>query len=291
VIAEASVTGLLDYPRLERTTVADREEAARAAHGELLAVLGGDSRPAGNWITTSVPYFGDTGVGAVVVPMVSPPGTGFRERVASAVLESRLGGGSRRSRFLPGNVGTVPDYPADAIVVRRTDYLDALDADVQDDDLVAWLAERGRATIYTPDASASAVPPRVVMPHLRATMRQARARGSMARISRGSSLSAATALSVLPLVAAVIAVGLFFVGGIPKTIGVAVLAAYGIALTLTAALAALRLRSFTVGLLTPLVIVLTQAAYVLGFARGLVDSARVPRSVTPDSRSTRNLEA
>ncbi len=36
-----------------------------------------------------------------------------RERAAAAVLESRLGGGSRRSRHFPGNVRNVSDYPAD----------------------------------------------------------------------------------------------------------------------------------------------------------------------------------
>src|SRR5262249_19172182 len=151
------------------------------------------------------PYFADPGVAAVVTPTVSPADTSVRERVAAAVLESRLGGGSRRSRSLPGNVGTVADYPADAIVVRRPDYLAALEAGVRDDDLVAWLAERGRKTICTPDTYTAAPPPPIVMPHLRATTRQARLRGSAARATRGSSLSAATALSAVPLAAAVVA--------------------------------------------------------------------------------------
>ena len=287
VIDGASATASLDYPRLESAAAVDREQAARTAAGELLAIVEPHARPAGNWVTACVPFFRDIAVAAVVAPAVSPPDTGFRERVASAVLESRFGGGSRRSRFLPGNVGTVADYAPDAIVVRREDYLAALDAGVRDDDLVAWLAERGRATIYTPDTSVSAAPPPIMAPHLRATMRQARSRGARARATRGSSLSAATALSVLPLGAAVIAVGLVIVGGAARTVGIVVLAAYAIGLMLTAAFATLRLRSVAVGLLTPLVVVLTQGAYVVGFARGLVDARTARRSAS----RTRNLQA
>ena len=253
-----SLTASLDYPRLDGAVGDDREAAARAARGDLLALLGAGAGPAGNWITASVPFFADPNVAAVVAPTVSPKDADFRERVAAAVLESRLGGGSRRSRFLPGNVRTVSDYPLDAAVVRRRDYLDAREAHVEDADLVAWLAERGRRTIYTPDTSISAPPPPIVVPHVRATVRQARSRGSAARVSRGSSLSSATALSVVPLVAAVVAVGLVLVGGGARTVGLVILGAYGVGLVLTAAFAALRLRSIGVGLLTPIVVVLTQ---------------------------------
>ncbi len=291
LIGGPSAAGLLDYPRLESVGIADRESAARDAHGELLAIAEERARPAGNWVTASVAYFADPDVAAVVAPMVSPPNTDFRERVASAVLESRLGGGSRRSRFLPGNVETVSDYLAEAIVVRRRDYLDALDADVRDDDLVAWLAERGRTTIYTPDTSISAVPPPILKPHLRATVRQARSRGSAARTTRGSSISRATALSVTPLLAAVAAVGLVLTGGTSRTIGLVILGVYGIGLALTALFAALRFRSISVGLLTPVVVVVTQGAYVAGFARGLFETRVLRTSVAADSASTRNLEA
>jgi glycosyltransferase involved in cell wall biosynthesis len=289
VLGEAPLIASLDYPSLERSAAVDRKEAARTAHGELLALVVPGASPASNWITACVPFLDDAGVAAVVAPTISPADAGFRERVASAALESRLGGGSRRSRFLPGNVGTVAEYGSDAIVVRRKDYLAALDADVRDEDLVAWLAGRGRATIYTPDTSVSAPPPPIMTPHLRATMHQARSRGSTARATRGSSLSVATGLSVLPLGAAGVAVALVAVGGTARTLGTIVLAAYGIALALTGAFAAFRLRSAAAGLLTPVVVVLTQCAYVVGFVRGLVDSRRASGSVAGDSRSARNV--
>jgi hypothetical protein len=285
------VTGSLDYPNIESRVTGDHEALARSARGEFLAFLGPGARPSGNWLTATVPYFADVDVAAVVAPTVAPRAARFRERVAAAVLESRIGGGSRRSRFLPGNVGTVSDYPLDAVVIRRRDYLDARDAGVEDGDLVAWLAERGRRTIYTPDTSISAPPPPIVAPHVRATIRQARSRGSAARVTRASSLSIATALSVGPLVAAVVSVGLVLVGGAARIVGIVVLGAYCIGLVLTGVFAALRHRSVAVGLLTPLVVVLTQAAYVLGFSRGLVGARAAHTSLAADSASPRNLEA
>jgi glycosyltransferase involved in cell wall biosynthesis len=290
LIDGASVATVLDYPRLESLVDADREAAVRGAGGEMLALLAPGARPAGNWVTASVPFFTDPGVAAVVAPTVSPKETGFREQVASAVLESRLGGGSRRSRFLPGNVRVVADFPADGVVVRRSDYLDALDAHVPDGDLVSWLAARGRTAIYTPDTSISAAPPPVLVPHLWATIRQARSRGSTARATHGSSLSVATAFSVGPFVAALAAVVLVALGGTARTVGFVVLAAYGIGLVVTSALAALRFRSLAVGVLTPGAVVLTQCAYVAGFARGLLDARQVRLSLEAKSASTRNFE-
>lgn len=291
LIAEPSIATLLDYPNLEHAPVTDRETVARGAHGGLLALLALGARPAGNWVTAAVPFFADLDVAAVVAPTVSPRDAGLREHVASAVLESRLGGGSRRSRFMPGNVRTVADYPADGIVVRRGDYLEAFEAGIPSRDLVAWLAGRGRKTVYTPDTSISVAPPPVLGPHLRATARQACSRGSAARATRGSSLSAATALSVGPLVAAIAAVGLVALGGTARVVGLVALVAYGVGLAVTSVLAALRFRSLAVGVLTPVVVVLTQCTYVAGFARGLVAARTAGASAAPDSTSTGKLQA
>ena len=143
-----AATGL-DYPRLEIVPGDDLGEAARGACGELLAVCAPGVRPAGNWVTAAVPFFDDPEVAAVVAPTVAPLRAALRERAAAAVLESRLGGGSRRSRYFPGNVRVVTDEPAASVVVRRADYLSALEAGVDDEQLVAWLTERGRHTVAT----------------------------------------------------------------------------------------------------------------------------------------------
>jgi len=262
VLGDEDAAARLDYPQLELVPL-------RSARGSVLAVLAPGAVPGGNWVTAAVPYFADPEVAAVVVPTVAPPGISGRELLAAAVLESRLGGGSRRPRYLPGNVRVVSDYPARAVVVRREDYLPALDEGVDGEALVAWLAERGRTTVYTPDASVSERPPPLVRPHLRATFRHARARGAAARHTRGNSLSRATALSFAFPVLALLALAAVVLGGASRSVGLVVLLAYGAVLLASGVFAGLRFRSPVVGVLEPLAVLATQAAYVGGFVAGL----------------------
>jgi glycosyltransferase involved in cell wall biosynthesis len=261
LLGDGSAAGALDYPRLEPAN------SPQETRGELLAVLRANARPAGNWVSAAVPLFADADVAAVVTPTVASLRAPLRERVAAAVLESRLGGGSRRSSFFPGNVRTVNDYPGDNVVVRREDYLAALDARVDDAELVAWLAERGRRTVYTPDASLAAAPPPLVRPHLAGVFRHARARGRAARRTRGTSLSAATALSLAPAAAGVAGAALLIAG--VHTAGLVLVLAYTAALVVSGIHAAVRFRSLAVGALEPPAVAASQAAYLLGFVRGL----------------------
>ncbi len=160
VIGRSEDARALDYPRLELLSERDLDSGAHAARGEVLALLAPGARPAGNWLSATVPYVVRGDAAAVVVPALAPTSSSPRERAAAAVLETRLGGGSRRFRYLPGNVRTVSDYPAESCVVLRSEYLEARAAGRGPQDLVRWLADRGRRTIYTPDASI-AVAPRV----------------------------------------------------------------------------------------------------------------------------------
>ena len=237
---------------------------------ELLAVLAPGARPAGNWITAAVPFFNDSEVAAVVVPAVAPLRGTLRARVAAAALESRLGGGSRRSLYLPGNVRDVSDHPADSVVVRRLDYQAALTAGVESEGLVAWLAARGRHTLYTPDTYISAAPPQMIGPHLAGTVRHARARGLAARQTQGASISGATARGFSPLAAALLGGVLLAFGGWAHAVGLAMLLAYAAVLLLSGLHAALRFRSVIVGVLQPAAVFASQAAYLYGFAQGLL---------------------
>jgi glycosyltransferase involved in cell wall biosynthesis len=263
--ADPGSIALLDYPRLDPLPAdADVQMAA----GDLVAVLGPETRPAGNWVTASVPYFADPDVAAVVVPTVAPLQVSLRKRVAAAVLESRLGSGSRRMGYFPGNVRVVADLPAESVVARRADLAAAAEAAVSDEQLVAWLAARGRRTVYTPDTSLASEPAPLVRPHVSDTFRYAQARGSAARRSGGSSLSSATAVSLAPAAAAVVGGALLAAGA--KTVGTVLVLGYAGALAVSGAHAAVRFRSLTVGALEPPAVIATQATYLAGFARGLL---------------------
>jgi hypothetical protein len=275
LVGDDGAVATLDYPSLEVVA------SARQARGDLVAVLQRDARPAGNWVTASVPYFADAQVAAVVVPTLAPVRGPLARRVAAAVLESRLGGGSRRSSFFPGNVRAVGDYPAESIVVRRQDY----DGNVPVDELARVLTSRGRRVIYTPDTSISAAPEPLVRAHLGDVLRHARARGAAARRTRGRSLSVATALSLAPLLAALAGLVLLAVGGTARLVGLVLVLAYVAALLLSGLHAAVRFRSFVVGALEPPAVVLTQAAYLTGFVAGLMSSsARASPSKTFQSK-------
>ncbi len=267
LIGDPEAAQLLDYPRLYLVEPADRDQAIRAARGEILAVLAPGARPAGNWVTAAVPYLASDDVAAVVAPTLAPAGASLRERAAAAILESRLGGGSRRFRYLPGNVRTLQDHPAESCVVRKADYREAREAGVDDERLVAWLAARGKRSIYTPDTSVAETPPPLLRPHLRGTLDHARARGAAARRTSGRSLSAATTLSLLPAAAAALGVSLLAAGS--KQAGVGLVGAYGAAVLGSAAHSALRFRSLPVGLLTAPALIATHATYVAGFVDGL----------------------
>jgi glycosyltransferase involved in cell wall biosynthesis len=279
VVADASVAEQLDYPRLEAV------ERAESGEGELVAVLARGADPASNWVRAAVPFFGDPAVAAVVVPTVSPLRSNLRTRLAAAVLESRLGGGSRRTSFFPGNLRVVADHPAESVVIRRADYLAARSAAVDDEELVAWLTTRGKRTMYTPDTSLAVSPPPFVRPHLAATWRHAHARGAAARRSRGESLSAATALSLLPTAAALTGAALLLAGTLPS-LGEGLVMAYGVVLAVSGIRAALRFRSPALGLLEPPAVVASQAVYLAGFVRGLLAPPRYRPSLRNASESS-----
>jgi glycosyl transferase family 2 len=270
IVGAPDTAARLDYPRIDVASGGDIAHAVRHARGELLAVLAPGARPAGNWVTAAVPYFSDPDVAAVIAPTLTPALATLTERAAAAVLESRLGGGSRRLRYFPGNVRVISDEPADSSIIRRADFIAALDSGVDPERLVASLAERGRRTVYTPDTSTTAPPPPLVRPHLQATYRHARARGAAARRTRWRSVSAATTLSLVPAALAALGIALIVFGsGDTRRVGMGLVAAYGAAVAAAAVLAALRFRSTRVGLIAAPALVATQAAYVAGFLHGL----------------------
>lgn len=271
VIGASEAAALLDYPRLEVVAAEGGAGAIGRAQGSVFAVLAPGTRPAGHWVSAAVPFLAGDDIAAVVVPALAPRASSVRVRAAAAVLESRLGGGSRRFRFLLGNVREVSDHPASSCIIRRDDYLAAREAGIDGERLVAWLAERGRRTVYTPDASVSEAPPPLLVPHLRGTFDHATARGATARHTGGRSLSGATLLSLAPAGVATLGFGLVLIGeSSNRRAGVALVITYAAAVVGSAALAALRFRSLTVGLLAAPALVATQAAYVAGFVNGVL---------------------
>jgi hypothetical protein len=259
-----------DYPLL------DAAATAAEATGELLAVQAPGARPAGNWITACVPFFAAEDVAAVVCPTMAPPGGRLRQRLAAAVLESRLGGGSRRMRSVPGNLRLVADHPAENVVVRRRSWLAAEQAGVPRRALVAWLDGRGLRTVYTPETVVVQPPPPALLPLLRSAAADGVARGRAARRTGGRSASGATMVALTPTLAGIAGISLL-ASGRAEQAGAALTAAFGLTFLGSAALAGLRFRSAAVAALVPPTLLGVQAAYVAGFARG-AGATSSPRS-------------
>jgi glycosyltransferase involved in cell wall biosynthesis len=266
--ADAETTHRLDYPELAVAAPGDPEERAREGTGELVALLAHGGRPAGNWLTAAAAYFVRPDVAAVVVPAMAPLRGPLRQDGAAAILESRLGAGSPRIRYSPGNIRVVVDHPASSVVVRRGAYVEALDAGVPREQLVSWLAAGGHTTIYTPETMIVDAPAPLFGPHIRAVASYARSRGAAARLTHGRSLWLGRLLSLVPLGCAVVALPLIVVGGTARAVGIALALLYLAAVLVVAATGALRYRSLRVGALTAPGLVATHAAYVAGFVAG-----------------------
>lgn len=254
----------LDYPRIEVV-----DTAARAG-GDVLALLDDGAIPAGNWLSSAVPFFENPEVAAVVTPTMAPADGPTRARAAAAIWESRLGGGSLYFRFTPGNLRFVGDFPARSIVVRRTDYLAAGCTEVPPEQVCERLDERGRRVLYTPETVVVAERPPLVRPHFREVVSYARARAASVRRHgvRGLRPSTIAQLVLLPvLVASVVLVA---VGGAGRVAGAGVLAAYAAIVLFSASIAALRFRSASVGLATAGFLPPTHVAYALAFVGGLM---------------------
>jgi glycosyltransferase involved in cell wall biosynthesis len=92
-----------------------------AAKGEVVAFIDDDAYPEERWIENAVKYFGDSDIGGVGGPGVTPPGDGFLSRVGGRVYENVLVSGGYRYRYVGGRVlHDVDDYPSCNLFVRTS---------------------------------------------------------------------------------------------------------------------------------------------------------------------------
>jgi hypothetical protein len=254
---------LLDYPSLELVAPEDADRA----RGDVLAFVVPGARPAGNWISSAVPYLAHPDVAAVVTPEVAPEGGSLRERAATAVSESRIGTGSRSFRFTPGNLRFVRDFPTSHVIVRRDDYLRA--GPVPLPRLCARLTELGRRIVYTPDSAVVTRQPPLFRPYLEQVAQYAESRGIALRRDGVAALRPSTVLPIAIVGFVALGSPALLVGGVWRLAWLAGVAAYGLILSLFAFAAGLRFRSVQVGLLAGVGSAATHAVYALALLRGL----------------------
>jgi glycosyltransferase involved in cell wall biosynthesis len=255
-----------EYGRVELLDAPDDSPAAiwstaRAAAGEVLLILERDSRPAGNLLSATIPFFARPEIAAVVVPKMAPLTGTHRARAAAAIDESRVGAGLGYFRFTPGNVRFVDEFPARSLAVRRDVFLTLGETALPD--VVRQIAAGGRRVLYTPESVVVVEPPPLFVPHLAAVFARGR-RGWLAL--RRNRTSAVATLALLGIVAAA---GVFL--SWTDTLG-AVAVIYLVAVGVAAASAAFRFQSIAVSGLVVIALPCTHAAYAAGFVRGLAGS-------------------
>jgi len=274
ITSETGMAERLDYPdveiiRVARDTPSARGEAARSARGEVLAFLAEGGRPAGNWISSALPFLSRSDIAAVVAPVVAPHHGSSLEQAAAAVGESRLGGGSLHFRSTPGNLRFVRNFPALNIVVRRADLLEAVGEGVVAEDVCERLAARGKLTLYTPETVVVTSKSPLFRAHLETVAVYAGLRVESIRRDGWRSVRASTVglLALTPTLAAgAVAIA---AGGRARRLGALPWLGYGAAVGVASAGAALRFRSPRVGVLTAGGVVATHAIYTAAFVSRL----------------------
>lgn len=264
----------LDYPNVELIETAaeapeTRAEALRRAEGEIVAFLAPDAAPAANWLDATVRFLANPRIAAVVTPSMTTAQGTIRERAASALQESFLGGGSHYFRFTPGNLRFVRQFPGVNLVARRDYCLELPEPDLHPDRICAALAGRGRLVLYTPETVVVAPRPPLFWPHLENVQAQGLARAQEIRHHglRGVTLSSLPPVALLAFT--LFGWPLILLGGGWRTAWTLVVGGYFAIVLLGGAWAALRFRSVRVGAVAAIASVAVHFTYGLSLVRGL----------------------
>ena len=282
-VSAVNAARALDYPaeKLEiivahgKQPSAQRNEAIRAARGELIYFLDDDSIPPRDNLRRGVTAFRDPQVKMLGGPNVCPPDAPALEKVFALVLASWLAFGPSRARYKP--VGKLRTSSEKELILcnllsRRSDLLELGGFDEalypnEENALMDDLQKKGGKLLYDPAFIVHRRPRPNLKTFAKMLMTYGRGRAEQFRVhpTPGSALNFVPPLFCLYLVALPFLPGwgLFF------------LAAYACALLLQAlvlAAGANPIHSFSA---IPLM-VLTHVLYGLGFWRGLFTPLKAP---------------
>jgi glycosyltransferase involved in cell wall biosynthesis len=264
-----------DYARVEVVPLDNhsppgRLAAAEQARGEILAFLGPDAVPAGNWLSSTLPFLADASVAAVVSPTMVPHRRSALHDAAAAVWESRLGGGSLRFRFTPGNIRFVRDFPSRHIVVRRSDFLEVASPELEAQRLCERLDAAGKRVVYTPETVVTTSGAPLFGPHLRAVAAYARDRGRQVREGGRAALRRSTVGPLALPAAVLLTIPLAVAGGWERLAWLAAMGVYLLALAVAGLGGAFRFRRWSIWPLTVLGLVATHLVYSVHFVSGFL---------------------
>jgi glycosyltransferase involved in cell wall biosynthesis len=268
----------IGYPDLEIAQLADdspgeRWSSAIHTRSDVLAFLARGATASGNWLDSTLPFLGRSGIAAVVVPTMSPAEGTARERAAGAIWESRLGGGSLHFRFTPGNLRFVRSFPADTVVVRRKDFLSLDPDEASEHRLAASLVAQGKRVVYTPDSVVVRRAPPLFRPHLAKAAQFGEGRGREVRERGPRTIRPLTLAPAALVVFAAVGWPLGLSRGAGRRVWLATWALYGSVIVAGSVSAGLRHRSARVSVFTAAGSVATHLTYGAAFLRGFLRSS------------------
>ncbi|MEK9155714.1 MAG: glycosyltransferase [Patescibacteria group bacterium] len=253
-----------------------RDMTLKYARGEILAFLDDDAYPEPDWLRRAVKHFRRKKVAAVGGPAMTPADDDVLQKTSGAVFESFLGAGGARSRYLPiGKPRRIDDWPTVNFLVRFDAFaqLGGFDSSYwpgEDTKLCLDLINAGYEIVYEPKA--------IVYHHRRSNLRKhfyqignyALHRGHFARIYPETSRRL---FYFVPLLFDLYLLGLivqFSSSGFPLGLVLIPLLLYLVGVLVDGSVAVWRWRNPLLGILTPLMILLTHVWYGIRFGQGFL---------------------
>ena len=248
-----------------------RDLALEYADGDILAFLDDDAYPSSDWLKKALVHFDNPQVAAVGGPAVTPASDNIRQQVSGEVYASPLVSWQYTYRYRPGRLREVDDYPSVNLLVRRDIFakvggFNSAYYPGEDTKLCLNIVKMGYKIIYDPNVLAWHHRRPVFIPHLRQVANYALHRGNFARALPLTSRKIAYFIPSLFVLFIIMFPGLgYFFSGI-RYIYWGILALY----LLLVILSVVRIKRFSLGLLTAAAIITTHFTYGIYFIKGLL---------------------
>jgi len=279
IVTDGSVEGLPDEvlhvqtgSPVDTSPAVKRDCGAKFARGVIFAYIDDDAYPSPLWLDAALETLQHTGAAGVGGPGITPPDSGWRERLGGAVYESRIGTGPLRHRFLALHPHRpMDDVPAYNFVVQRTaiEAVGGWDSTFyggEDTKICLSLIKAGYRLVYSPRVIVYHYRRPVLQAHLRQIANIGRHRGFFVRRYPETSLRAVYFLPSLGVAAILpsLVIGALYAYRAPYRLLALIIFTWS-ALALPAAG-----RAGLSASLFPPVLVLHHAAYGINFVKGLL---------------------